>query len=805
MNKIFYFIVLTIGLLGTSQSQAAQCSGQPNAGTISITGTDTLCAGESAYLKLNGYTADSSIALQWQMLTSGSANYINVGGNDTSTTLLSPGLSGNTYFRCYLTCLNSGLSDTAAAFLVYLPGLVSVDNDTICAPGTIDVVAHGIGSTSWFADNLGSPAIHIGDSLNAAVNSDTVFYAQNNYFKRYVGAPLTNTALGTAGNSTTLTRGAYFRTYSSAIFDTVHIYPGNATTYKICLLDSGSTTVIDSVLFTATNTMIGQKTPVPLNWTLNPGHTYFITPNMTGNTASLSRNTTGAAYPYAISNIASITGNNLVPTNTAAYYFFYDWRLHRSCTSDIQAVPVHIGPLVITANASADSICTGDAVMLTASGASTYTWEPGTLAGSSVTLHPLNTDTYTVVAQGAGGCTDSTTVHVIVNTPGTITATASQTTICSGASVTLSATGGSGYAWMPGNLSGSQATANPTATTTYHLTGIDEHGCNLTDSVLVNVAVVNVTAGSGATGSICQGDSALLTANGAVSYLWNPGANPNASFYAKPTSTTTYTVTGTDANGCTGTASVNVPVAVVNITASATPLTVCPGDSVRLSATGSFNLTWSPMGVTGNNIYDHPTSTTVYTVTGTGFGASAACIGTDTITVYTDVLPVADFTVTNTGNTYSFSNNSANSSNYQWDFGDSISSGATNPTYTWSTPGTYTVILTSSNACGSDTATYTITIEPLGLNENTNAVHLVELYPNPAGLSSTLCFTLAQNTLVSVKLSNTLGSIVYAKEISANRGPHQQSIDLSELPNGIYFLQVGAANNIVTKRLIIAR
>ncbi len=808
MNKIIYSFLISLCLLVASQSHAAQCNGQPNAGSVSIIGTDTLCAGETALLKINGYTADSSIAIQWQILTSGASSYSNVGGNDTSATLVTPGLSGNTYFRCYLTCLNSGLSDTTAAFLVYLPGLLGVDNDTICLAGTIDLVAHGIGTTSWYSDNLGSPAIHVGDSLNPTVSADTVFYAQNNFFRRYTGGILNMPATPTGSFSTTLTRGMYFKTYSNCILDTIHLYPNSTTgTIKIFLLDSGNTAVIDSVIFPFTNTSTGQKTPVPINWSLSGGHTYQITPNGSTTTAggalSLGRQTTGGTYPYVFANIMSIT-NQFGGTN-GAYYFFYDWRLHRSCSSDLQAVPVHIGPLVIAANTSADSICTGDAVILAASGASSYTWSPGGLVGSAVTLHPTGTDTYTVVGLGAGGCTDSTTVHVIVNTPGAIVAAASQAIVCSGASVTLSATGGSGYVWTPGNLSGSQATANPTTSTIYHLTGMDASGCHLTDSVQVQVAIVNVSANSAAPGSICQGDSALLTANGAVSYLWNPGASVNASYYAHPTTTTTYTVTGTDANTCTGTATVNVNVSVVTILATATPLTVCPGDSVRLSATGSNNLTWSPMGTTGNNIYDHPASTTIYTVTGTGFGAAAACTGTDTITVYTDVLPVANFTVSNVGSTYSFSNSSNNSSTYMWNFGDSISSGATNPTYTWSTPGTYTVVLTSSNGCGSDTATYTITIEPLGLDDAKTGLNTVDLYPNPAGLSSTLYFSASQSTNVSVKLMNTLGEVVFQEQTTAHAGNNQQSIDLTNLPIGIYFLQVSSSSSISTKRLVIAR
>jgi Zn-dependent metalloprotease len=80
-----------------------------------------------------------------------------------------------------------------------------------------------------------------------------------------------------------------------------------------------------------------------------------------------------------------------------------------------------------------------------------------------------------------------------------------------------------------------------------------------TNSVTVsNFPIVNTSATST---SICTGGSTTLNANGAVSYIWNPGGLVGASVNVSPAATTTYTVIGTNAFGCTATATRVITVA----------------------------------------------------------------------------------------------------------------------------------------------------------------------------------------------------------------------------------------------------
>jgi len=120
--------------------------------------------------------------------------------------------------------------------------------------------------------------------------------------------------------------------------------------------------------------------------------------------------------------------------------------------------------------------------------------------------------------------------------------------ICSGDTVTLqSSSGFYSYSWYPvvGNLK--DITVSPTDTTTYTVTGADANGCQSSDVIVVTVNPAP-TVGGGDDQTICSGDSVTLSGSGAETYIWNNGIADNVAFF--PTVTTTYTVTGTDANGC---------------------------------------------------------------------------------------------------------------------------------------------------------------------------------------------------------------------------------------------------------------
>jgi hypothetical protein len=213
-----------------------------------------------------------------------------------------------------------------------------------------------------------------------------------------------------------------------------------------------------------------------------------------------------------------------------------------------------------TINAGNDqTVCAGTSVSLSGAGANSYTWNNGVQNG--IAFVPTGTQTYTVTGTNAQGCSATDQVVVTVNPLPTVNAGNDQT-LCAGASVTLSASGTNAYTWNNGVQNG--VAFIPTVTQTYTVTGTNAQGCSAADQVVVTVnPLPTVNAGNDQT--VCAGTSVSLSGAGANSYTWNNGVQNGIAFV--PTGTQSYTVTGTNAQGCSSTDQVLV---IVNQQTSST-------------------------------------------------------------------------------------------------------------------------------------------------------------------------------------------------------------------------------------------
>ena len=201
---------------------------------------------------------------------------------------------------------------------------------------------------------------------------------------------------------------------------------------------------------------------------------------------------------------------------------------------------------------AAQNACAGTPVTLSGSGAVSYAWDNSVVDGVAFTA--TVTTTYNVIGTDANGCTNSDNVTVTVLAAPTIGAGADQS-ICPGATVTLSGTGGVSYVWDNSVVDG--VAFNPTATTIYTVTGTDGNGCENTDLVTITVQSLPSVDG-GVDQTVCAGSDVTLSGSGATSYVWDNGVTDGVVF--NPTATATYTVIGTDGNGCTNTDMVDVTV-----------------------------------------------------------------------------------------------------------------------------------------------------------------------------------------------------------------------------------------------------
>jgi len=238
-----------------------------------------------------------------------------------------------------------------------------------------------------------------------------------------------------------------------------------------------------------------------------------------------------------------------------------------------------------------------------------YSWNNGVMNGQ--VFNPTQTTTYTVTGTDANGCSNTAQVSINVNQAPNVNAGGNQT-ICYGESVTLTATGAQTYSWSNGVINGVAFTPNQTTTFTYTVTGTNSNGCTGTAQVLVTVnQIPNVQAGPDQ--SICSGETITLNATGALNYTWDNGV-PNGSTF-NLFATTTYTVIGTNANGCSSSSQKTVTVFGLPVIWPGFSQTICAGQSVTLQAAGAYTYVWDN-GVI-NGVPFTPTQSGTYTVVGT--------------------------------------------------------------------------------------------------------------------------------------------------------------------------------------------
>jgi gliding motility-associated-like protein len=286
---------------------------------------------------------------------------------------------------------------------------------------------------------------------------------------------------------------------------------------------------------------------------------------------------------------------------------------------DISVIPMTIGGNTV--------ICSGDTTILTASGGSSYLWSTGDTT-SSITVTPTTTTTYSVTVIN-NSCNWDTSI--IVTPTGGLNATISKdTSICSGNSITLIATGGTSYAWNNGATT-SSISVSPTANSTY--TVLVSAGKNCKDTTIQTQISIN-PPGSGITLSgnnpLCSnGGADTLVVYGATSYLWSTGSS-SSSLIVAPGKDSSYSVIANN-GGCNWDTTINV-LATGSIKAIVTKdLSVCPNGSVVLVAAGGDTYMWST-GATTSSINVSPTSTSTYSVT---IGAAKGCKDTTLITKVT--------------------------------------------------------------------------------------------------------------------------------------------------------------------------
>jgi hypothetical protein len=300
------------------------------------------------------------------------------------------------------------------------------------------------------------------------------------------------------------------------------------------------------------------------------------------------------------------------------------------------------------------TICAGQRVILQASGGDRYQWFPSSSLSCDTcpitTATPIQTTTYRAITRGGTACEAMDSVVVVVLPRPRITVIG-DSSVCSGGSVTLQASGAQRYQWRSSQPLGcdtcASVTLSPSRTATYTLIGVSAQGC--IDSTVVQVTVrdsFKVDAGSNIT--ICAGDSVTLTPDSQGTFNWSPDEGLSCTTcrnpVARPKRTILYTVRVTDSMGCSGSDTVRVTVSdFVPKVDAGKDVVICSGDTAILSGAGGGTYRWTPGdGLSCDDCRNpgaFPDTTTTYHLTVTN---STGCTTSDSVTVTVLALPDVD-------------------------------------------------------------------------------------------------------------------------------------------------------------------
>ncbi|GAA4038577.1 hypothetical protein GCM10022386_25560 [Flavobacterium cheonhonense] len=539
--------------------------------------TATNCSGAASLTPVTIATNGGYDTYSW-------SNSATVSGNETTGWTFSP-TTTTTYT---LTATGGGCSTTAT--VVVTPTALPVVNATV-APSSICVGASSTLTATTNVIGAGNVALGAGASTSATAGGSMFPGTYGGAKTQYIIRASELTAAGLlAGNITSLAFEATtaFNGYEGFALNIGHT---TATAAAMPMITTGLTQV-----FSGSGTNGAYATTIGVN-TLT-----FSTPFNWDGTSNIVLSFCWAKNPTATST-TSTTVRTDNPGFTCTVYGLKDSTIASTMCPFSAAVDFGTSGT----GTSRPKFTFAGQTTIQGPGTLAYTWnDPSSTTGNVLTVSPTSTTAYTVSAYNSvTGCTGTATTTVTVFTPPTAP-TVTNATQCGARVPLVSVADTNGYTtptfkWYADettttalqNSTSTTYTSSVSATTTFYVSVVSPGGCESPRAAVTTTVIAPATLSVSPAVTVCTGNSTTLTASGAVSYTWTPGATldatSGASVVATPTATTTYSVTGVDANGCT-TAAATVVVTVapyptaVTITQGAA--SVCTNGVMSLTATG---------------------------------------------------------------------------------------------------------------------------------------------------------------------------------------------------------------------------
>lgn len=793
-NAGTYTLVITNpnGCITSPQTNTVVVNPLPSA---PLTVNDTVCGSGNAIL-----TASGGTSYRWYTVPTGGTP---ISGQAGATYTINNLTATDTFYVSILSaagCESPGRTMVIAYYQNPMQTNLPVSGSTVCAGAstatvTVQTSQNGITYQAFFNSSaVSTPVTGNGGTIALTVNTATLGAGNNTITvtANQLGcgsvnlsdtATVTINALPSAnvtasGPVTFCTGGDVTLTATAG---TSWLWSNGATTQNITVSTSGTYSVTVTDVNGCSNTSTGTTVSVlapPVASLSASGPLTFCQ----GGDVTL---TASGGGTYTWSNGA--TASAITVSTSGTYYVIVS---NGACADTSSSVTVVVDPTpnaTITASGPL-SFCQGDNVVLTASGGGTYLWSNGATT-SSITV--TASGSYDVTVTNAGGCSaTSPAVNVTVNTLPAATLSASgPLTFCQGDDVTLTASGGSSYAWSNGATS---SAITVTTSGTYYV--IASNGACVDTSSSVTVVVDPAPSASvSASGPLtfCQGGNVVLTASGGGTYLWSTGATTST---ITVTASGSYGVTVTNANGCSATSSalnVNVlspPTATISASG---PLTFCQGDDVMLTAGGGSSYAWST-GATGSSIFVSQ-SGTYYVVAN-----NATCSDTSAaITVVVNPLPNVSFvlpvdTFCIMGPAYTLSGGSPAGGTYS---GQGVTGNQFDPFMAGFGDIEIFYDYTDANGCSNFSSVMVYVDFCTGV-ENAVSTPALSAAPNPASGTTMISWTAANVSTLDV--FDATGRLVLTENVS---GKSSVEISLNGLAAGVYQVKL-SGEEILFLRLV---
>ncbi len=556
---------------------------------------------------------------------------------------------------------------------------------TFCSGGSVTLTANGSGTFLW-STGATTAAISatttntytVTATSTCGISNSNQVVTVNSLTPASINASgPTNFCIGDSVTLSTPVVGSYLWS-NGATTSSITVFTSN--TYTVTITEPcGVTSISQSVTATnATPVNIAASGPT----SLCNGDSVTLTANGIGTYLWSNGATTNSITVFTTSNY-TVTATSTCGTSNA----------NQQVTFNAAAIA--------SINASGPTtFCTGDSVLLTASGGTTYLWSNGATT-SAITAYTANTYTVTATAV-CGSSSTSQTVLVDLN-PTTIINSSGPTTFCQGLNTNLTASGATTYLWSNG-----ATTASITVSTANNYTVIGTNSCGSSNSsqiITVNPLPIATIVPLGGITTFCTGGNVTLQASGGTTYSWSEGSTTSSILV---TTGGTYTVTATNNCGNSSTSQLTIENTIPSVVLSASSTALCPNDNSTITATSlASNYAWST-GETSSSISVTSPNTYIVTVTN-------SCGNDIDSIIITQSLLSASFSTDTIGGsaplTIHFFNTSQNANSFNWNFGDGKFSTDTNPTHTFLKDGEYLVVLTVTDTNGCiDTALKTIIV-----------------------------------------------------------------------------------------------